>query len=281
MPKYRVAQILNTSRHIGESALTELRKAGIDISPIDERQEISAEEYEILAQEREREEDDMPPFELPKYDSDGIPIEEDYETSSESEEISHPEIQVSDQIYRTKHIFVVRHGDYDGLTGALKPGAEKEIDELAKILKEITGEVKNVYLGSSPYLRAYQTAKRIASAFQIPDFGIHSALGDQGSSLRQEDCEALHKIVQLKLKEYDAIILSTHLATTNSYPYYFGAAEFGENLARKQMYEYPEAERGKAIYINLEARIVCLAEKPKNSEPVLNPPTNSQQQLIF
>ncbi len=145
-----------------------------------------------------------------------------------------------------RHLFVVRHGNYDPHTGDLDDLGKTQITTITEQMRAICGTPTNqFYLFSSPTPRASQSANIIAATFGIQTYETSYALDSGLESASQTGLEQIDLLVAPQ-KERDIIAIATHMEVAAFYPSHFMRTVLGLDV------EIPMAKKGEAIHVDLE-----------------------------
>ena len=147
-----------------------------------------------------------------------------------------------------KHLFVIRHGDYDWED--LSDYGKKQIERIAKDMKAIVGEIHNGhYLLSSTAPRAEQSAQIIAKAFGLEAFDKDERLWtDGGHDLYQDELETIDEMIAPHKDKHDIVTIATHYEVVGSYPRHIVKTLFGRDEHIRQ------PKKGEGVHLDLEAR---------------------------
>jgi hypothetical protein len=118
-----------------------------------------------------------------------------------------------------KKIIVVCHGFYSG--GRLASEGRRQIEDLAKALVPRVAGCR-IALLSSATARALETAKILATTLGGMKVEEEGCLCSHGSGMSEESAREAIRLVEEKGKEYEVVILSTHLEFAQYFPFFWG-----------------------------------------------------------
>lgn len=148
-----------------------------------------------------------------------------------------------------KHLFLVRHGDYNREDGDLSFYGMNQIEKLAKEMKSIAGDCKDYYIISSLAVRAQRSAQIIAKEFNVPTFDrVRELWPLEEDDLTYEEMRKIDNLIEPH-KEKDVVALTTHYEVLESYPTYLVEKLFG-----KKVYNIPEVRKGEGFHLDLERK---------------------------
>ena len=147
-----------------------------------------------------------------------------------------------------KHLFVVRHGNYEGHN--LTWDGKEDISYIVDAMKSVvSNDSLSHYLVSSHIPRAKQSAKIISDFFGLKKFDLNELLRlKEGRIPSVENLDQINNLVQSVKNDYDIVTLSTHLEVINHYPFHFINSFFEKNVDFKRPF------RNQAVHIDLEKR---------------------------
>jgi phosphohistidine phosphatase SixA len=145
-----------------------------------------------------------------------------------------------------KHLFIIRHGDYNdnGLTDKGREQIEKIADQMKGI---IDSDYKSIYLLASPALRTIQSAEIIAKKFGLEKFEKNDLLLTRGGVLELEKKLAIDNLIS-QYDNKDVVAVVAHLETAAQFSFYMARKTIGTDRGLNG------PEKGEGIYFNLEAK---------------------------
>jgi phosphohistidine phosphatase SixA len=148
-----------------------------------------------------------------------------------------------------KHLFVVRHGDYDGNYRISEKG-RKQMETLGTAIKKVLNKGLT-HLFSSTAPRALDSSQILAEQLGLPQFEQIPALWSGNDAPIGSYYLAPDKLIAFIDKERDkanGLIIVTHLEIIGDFPKYFLKKEFGEDKI------IGEFDKGHAFHLDLERK---------------------------
>jgi len=146
-----------------------------------------------------------------------------------------------------KHLFVIRHGDYnwEGLSNL----GINQIERITEEMKTIVGEIYNGhYLLSSTAPRAEQSAQIIAKAFGLEAFDKDKRLWTHGGDDLYQKDEAIDGMIAPHKDKNDIVTIVTHYEVVGSYPHHIAKTLFGRDEWIR------ESKKGEGVHFDLEEK---------------------------
>jgi phosphohistidine phosphatase SixA len=156
-----------------------------------------------------------------------------------------------------KHLFVLRHGDYDNRD--LSSKGRDQIKNMAEQIKQIIGkDYSGFYLASSHVPRAIESASILMDKLNLNGFYIDKRLFTN-DEITQNEIDAIDELIAPYTNKNDVVAIMTHFGAVGSYPAHIAQTMF------KQYAEIKMPDKGQGIHIDLEKRTYTMFPPKSNS----------------